>query len=359
MPPSDSPLTIRPMSTLPESSAQPNDALVESDPIGEMRMSFGDHLEELRSCVIRALVGVAGGTALAFYFGDHVLKVLLWPLLVVQSAHGFNPQLQALSPPSTFMVYMKVAFLAGLLAAMPWVLHQLWRFVSVGLYPRERKFVQALVWPSVALFAVGVLFLYFIVLPLMLQFFIVFNRAFPVPDLTPVGVQRWLLPEKTTTKTPEGSKELHERLRVVDSIPTDGDVGDIWFHSRTGRFVIKTPGGLRSIATEPGAGGSIIQSQFALDPYISFVLTLALAFGVAFETPVVVFFLTWTGMVPTETMSRGRRYVALIAVTVAAVLTPTPDLVGQLLLAVPIYLLFELGVLLSRIRDARVTRAAA
>jgi sec-independent protein translocase protein TatC len=95
-----------------------------------------------------------------------------------------------------------------------------------------------------------------------------------------------------------------------------------------------------------------MHSQFALDFYISFVLTLALAFGIAFETPIVVFFLSWTKLVPTAKMAAGRRYVLLAVVVTAAILTP-PDVISQLLLAGPMYLLFELGLVIARIIERR------
>ena len=95
-----------------------------------------------------------------------------------------------------------------------------------------------------------------------------------------------------------------------------------------------------------------MQSQFAIDYYVSFVLVLALAFGIAFETPIVVLFLAWSRLVSTRTMARGRRYVLLGTVVVAAVLTP-PDIISQLLLALPIYLLFELGLLVARTTERK------
>ena len=102
----------------------------------------------------------------------------------------------------------------------------------------------------------------------------------------------------------------------------------------------------------PGTTSDPMQSQFAVDFYISFVLMLALAFGIAFETPVVVFFLAWSGIVPTATMVRSRRYILLGTVIASALLTP-PDIISQMLLAGPMYLLFELGVLVARFAERK------
>ena len=107
-----------------------------------------------------------------------------------------------------------------------------------------------------------------------------------------------------------------------------------------------------SISLETGVSGHVMRSQFAIDFYISFVLMLALAFGIAFETPIVVFFLGWTGIVPTATMVRGRRYVLLGTLVASAILTP-PDIISQMLLAGPMYLLFELGIGIARLVERR------
>src|SRR5262245_29513373 len=114
----------------------------EADPVDAARMSFGDHLEELRSCLIRALIGIALASAVALWFGRTVLAVLFWPLFMVQRANVMQPRLQSLSPTDAFSAYFKMSLLAGLIISMPWILHQAWRFVASGLYPRERQFAR-------------------------------------------------------------------------------------------------------------------------------------------------------------------------------------------------------------------------
>jgi len=329
---------------------------LEPEQAEETRMSFGDHLEELRRCLVRGLFGVGAGVAFAFFFGDRVIEVVLFPLLMVQAANGLQPQLQALSPTSAFMVYMKIAMLAGIIVSMPWLIRQVWGFVATGLYVHERRFVKRLIAPSVGLFALGVVFLYFIVLPVALQFFISFNRAFGQPNVRPLGFQSWLVsapaPPLVSELVPD-KNEPRGRFPVLAQDPADAASGECWINAATGRLVCRTPAGLRSVAMDPSATGSVIQSQFALDQYVSFVLMMALAFGIAFETPVVVYFLASMGIVSLETMTRGRRYVILLIAIAAAVLTPTPDIINQLLLAVPLYGLFELGVWLARLRERR------
>ena len=319
------------------------------------RMSFGDHLEELRACSIRALLGVAIGTAFTLYFGREILEIIYRPLLVVQFTNGLQPRVLALSPTGPFSAYMRIGMMAGLLVTMPWVLYQAWSFVASGLYAHERRFVRLLAPASLALFVIGVLFLYYIVLPIVLQFLIGFNRTFGMPDLTPSALHALLqeagdaptVVPPTDTGTPAPLK-----LPVLSNDPHAPAVGDAWVNARTHRLLVQTAEGTWSAPLDPGPVASAMHSEFALEQYVSFVLLLALAFGLAFETPVVVFFLAWAGIVPVATLKRNRKIVILAIAVVAMVLTP-PDVVSQLLLGLPMYLLFELGVIAASTVETR------
>lgn len=316
------------------------------------RMSFGDHLDELRTCVVRALVGLVIATIFSLVYGREILEIIYRPLMIVQYANGLPPQLQVLAPTAAFTSFLKIGFLSGLILAMPWVIYQIWRFVALGLYRHERRFVRLLVPASLGLFVLGVVFLYFIVLPIVLQFFISFNQAFVTPDLTPTAFQKLLLsdrePTPTTTDILQGVQ-----LPILQEDPANPKSGDAWVNATTRRLVVQTDSGMMSTSLETGSSSTPMQSQFAIDFYVSFVLMLALAFGIAFETPIVVFFLAWTGIVTTAAMRRGRRYVLLCTVIAAAILTP-PDVISQLLLAGPMYLLFELGLLVARLAEGKV-----
>jgi sec-independent protein translocase protein TatC len=322
------------------------------------RMSFGDHLDELRNCLIRATLGMVLGAIVCLIFGKQILGILCQPLLFVQAVNDLQPRLQTLAPTTAFVAYLKIGFLSGLILAMPWVLYQIWRFVELGLYSHERRFVRSLIPASMGLFVVGVLFLYFIVLPIILQFFISFNKGFGMPELAPTTFQRLLLPERGfSPPVAEESDASELKLRLLKDDPETSADGDAWVNTTTGRLIIKTPTGVLSTPLEPGATSPTMHSQFALDYYISFVLVLALAFGIAFETPIVVFFLAWTRLVPTAKMVSGRRYVLFGAVVMAAMLTP-PDVISQLLLAGPMYLLFELGIVVARLTERKVPTEA-
>lgn len=314
-------------------------------------MSIGDHLDELRVSLIRALIGVAIATIGGFAFGKEVLGIICKPLLQVQYAHGLQPNAQVLSPPATFVAYLKVGFFSGLIVASPWILYQIWRFIASGLHRNERRFVKTLLPVSIGLFGLGVLFLYFIVLPVVLNFFISFNKNFDLPNLAPTGFQKLLLPDVVSEVVPDDNlATLEIPVRAED--PQDPKIGEAWVNSTTRRLVVSTPEGLYSAALEQGASAPFMRSQFAIDQYISFVLTLALAFGIAFETPIVVYFLARTGIVSIEGMRKARRYVFFGMVVMAAILTP-PDVVSQVLLAGPMYLLFEVGLIMASARGRK------
>jgi len=322
----------------------------EDDPFLHTRMSFGDHLEELRSCLIRALLGLVLAVAVSFLYAQQIVVLLYRPLYHVQKRSGVPAELMALSPSGPFLVYMKIAMLAGLILAMPWVLYQLWRFVSVGLYPKERKFAKSLMPATLGLFTAGVLFVYFVVLPLVLRFFLIFNSAFKLP-----GDDAATTTQVATAQTNSNSESLIEqgtRITVLEDNPPQAKPGDVWIHEPSGELRVQTAEDVLSIPMQPVARRSAVRSQFALDSYVAFVLLFALAFGLAFELPVVVFFLAWSGIVSAKVMGQGRRYVIMAIVVIAAILTP-PDAISQLLLAVPMYALFEAGLWIARITERR------
>ncbi len=332
-------------------SPQSRSGTARNDAVDEARMSFGDHLDDLRGRLIKAIAGVAVGTIIALIFGRDLLEIICWPLLMVQHANGIPPHLQVLAPTAAFIAYLKIGFLSGLILSMPWVLYQIWLFVTTGLYVHEQRFLKSLIPASLGLFMVGVLFLYFIVLPVVLTFFIRFNKAFDMPDLTPPVLQRILLPDPAPEPEPVEVFES-SRIPVLREYPTDPETGDMWINSTTRRLIVQTKTGPLSTPMESGASSTTMASQFALDFYVSFVLMLALAFGIAFETPIVVYFLVRSGIVPRATMARSRRYVLLGTVVAAAMLTP-PDVISQLLLAGPMYLLFELGLFVARVAERK------
>jgi sec-independent protein translocase protein TatC len=317
----------------------------------EGTMSFGDHLEALRSCIVRSLLGLAAGTLLSLVFAKKIMAFLLEPVLVTLDRAGQWAQIQALSPPDTFVTYLKMAILAGMIVAMPWVLMQIWEFVCVGLYERERRFVRMFTPVSVLLFAAGVAFMFYVVLPIVLNFFVKFGDQIVIEDLRPSRFQALLLAEETDPDQPQPSpRELAIPARQTD--PENAPVGSVWINTRRNLLCVQTGKGPFTVPMQRLDVAPAVRSQFGLKYYVSFVLALSLAFGLAFELPLVVLFMTTTQLVTVPQLVKSRRYVIFGVFLAAAFLTP-PDVISQLLLAIPMIFLFEGALVVSRVMARR------
>jgi sec-independent protein translocase protein TatC len=228
--------------------------------------SLISHLVELRERLLRAVIAV-----IIVFIPCAILHKTLFTLvatpLIEKMPQGTS--MIATSPVAPVMVPLKLAFMAAVFLAMPYVLYQAWAFVAPGLYKNEKRFAIPLVVSSIVLFYAGIAFAYFVVFPLMFAFL--------------------------TTATPEG-----------------------------------------------------VQMMTDMANYLDFVLLLFFAFGVAFEIPVATVLLAATGLVKIETMTKNRGYVILGIFVIAAFLTP-PDAISQSFMAIPMYLLYEIGIVLSRI----------
>ena len=231
------------------------------------RMSLADHIEELRSRLIKALLGLVLAAAVCLYFGESILDFVRRPLAQSLAAYGYSTDLNVLSPIEYFSIYVRVGLICGLILASPWIFYQIWSFVAAGLYKREKKWVRIFAPASLGLFIAGLLCLYYAVLPLTLRFFIRFGQGMASPLYT-------------------------------------------W------------------------------------DRYVSMVFNLALGFGIGFQTPLIVIFLAVTRLATLSQLRGMRKYVILSMLVLAAILTP-PDWQSQILLALPMLGLFELGLLAS------------
>ncbi|MGH9415791.1 MAG: twin-arginine translocase subunit TatC [Terriglobales bacterium] len=151
----------------------------EEEEVAASSMSFLDHLEELRRCIFRALVGVVLAFFVCFAYADQIYGFLEKPLLAALKLHGLDQRsLVYFNPIEPFNLYVKLALIAALFAASPWVLYQVWRFISPGLYRRERRYVVPFVLCTSALFVAGGAFAYEFAFPLALDFLIGYAHRF-------------------------------------------------------------------------------------------------------------------------------------------------------------------------------------
>jgi len=232
----------------------------------EKKLPLTTHLQELRKRLILSFIAVGGCFALCYTFAEKIFDILAAPLLEMMPEGG---SLIFTSVAEAFFTYMKVAFIAGLILASPFVLYQIWAFVAPGLYRHEKKYVVPFVLAGSFFFALGIFFGYYVALPVGFKFLLGFTTDFikPLPSM----------------------KE-----------------------------------------------------------YLSFSIKFLLAFGLVFEFPVVLVLLARIGVVDAKTLARQRKYAILLIFVFAAIVTP-PDIVSQVIVALPMIGLYELSILLSKL----------
>lgn len=230
----------------------------------EAEMTFLDHLEELRWRLIYALIGLVAATALCWIFIDYLIEFIL-----LKPARDAGADLQNLKPFGQLFMYFQVSIVAGLVLSIPNIFYQLWKFIAPALKKKERRYIFYIVIYSTICFLAGIVFAYYVMLPLTLQF----ASQFGSPD---------------------------------------------------------------------------ISNTFAIDEYLSIIISVMLAAGLVFELPMISFFLTKLGILTPQFMRKYRRHSIVVIMILAAFLTPGADPVSQLILAVPLVVLYEISILISK-----------
>jgi sec-independent protein translocase protein TatC len=239
-----------------------------SDPEQERalgKMSFMEHLGELRTRIVWALGSTAVGLVIAFFVTDPAMRFISRPLLKL------NTELVFTSPTEAFWTWMKVAMVLAVFISMPAILYQVWKFVSPGLHAHEKKYAAPFIIVGSLLFLIGGAFAMLVIIPYASNFLVTFGQE-------------------------KGWKPM-----------------------------------------------------ITVASYTDFVIKFALAFGLVFELPVVITVLALIGVVTPQFLSKNRKYAILINFILAAVLTPTPDMINQALMAGPLCILYEVGILCARL----------
>ncbi len=300
-------------------------------------MSLGDHLEDLRRRIILALLGIIPIFIVAFAMGQPLLKLLIDPARRQLKQGGQATTLLATAPFETFGTVVHLAVVVTVLVGAPWILYQLWKFISPGLYAHERRVVRLLIPFSGVLTILSMLFLYFVILPVILAFFIGFGA----------NVAGSL--DQQTAPVPEGI--VIPMVPVLSADPDPMEPGMTWINDTLmqQRYCVglKDDGTplIRSVQLTTDQG---IVQQYKISEYIRTVLNMGLAFAIAFQTPVVVIMLGWVGILDPGTMTKYRRH-AIAACSIAGALLTPADPLSMILLAVPLYLLYELGLFVLRV----------
>jgi len=201
-------------------------------------MSIGDHIEELRIRIIWSIIPPLPLAILFFFLADTIVRWFLIPLHIVLEDHGLPTQVQVLSPPEFLLAEMKIALGAAILAAGPWILIQLWKFVSPGLHIHERRFVYFLIPLSTLLGAGGLLLMYFFMLPVILDFMV------SLAGHVEVTVQTVTIGESISSVS----------YPLLEAQPTIAAAGDAW---------VKLPEGVLHIAI-PTTDGTLPERPLQL-----------------------------------------------------------------------------------------------
>ena len=229
-------------------------------------MTFIGHLKELRSRIIRMFLFAGLILICCLPFTNYIYAFISAPLMELMPSGSSMIATEVASP---FLAPLKITFFVSLLISIPYMLLEIWSFIAPGMYKNERTFASGIILSSLILFYSGILFAYFIILPLVFSFFM--------------------------GSTPEG-------------------------------IVLMTD----------------------ISRYLDFTFSIFFAFGFSFEIPILIILLCWTGISSVDSLVAKRPYILISCFVFGMLITP-PDIISQILLAIPAYLLFELGLIGSRL----------
>jgi sec-independent protein translocase protein TatC len=239
-------------------------------------LTFWDHLDVLRSSIIRMIVAAVVMGIAAFFLKDWLFSIVLAPKdssFITYRLLGVEPfsiQLVNTGLTEQFMIHMKVALMAGILIASPYIIYLLFRFISPALYENERRYSVRITVTAYVMFLVGVVVNYLLIFPLTVRFL--------------------------------GTYKVSEEVVTMLTITS----------------------------------------------YIDTLLMMSLVFGIIFEIPVISWLLAKAGMLKASWMTKYRRHAIVTILIIAAIITPTADIMTLIIVSLPIWLLYEISILLVR-----------
>lgn len=327
----------------------------ETDP-DEVRMTLGEHLEELRSRLIKALLAVVVCTILCYIFVDQIMGFLTSPLYAALRQQGQLSRIVQTNPSEAFITSLRVSIIVGAILSAPISLWQIWGFVAAGLYSRERRWVRRFAPTSIALFFLGAAFLFIVCSPLLLSFLISYQNQLPNYE----DLSGWVLGQPPALKpAPEQAPwPTTQPIPMFESDPHPSPEGVPWLNLRTREVRMRVGDKYYSVShLQEVERVNRVESMISISEYVMFILQLAAAFGVGFQVPVVVAFLATLGIMTAAQMGSMRQYIWFGMAITAAVITP-PDITSMMLLLLPMALLLEIGLFVARLIERRRAEAA-
>jgi sec-independent protein translocase protein TatC len=252
-------------------------------------MSFLDHLEELRWLLVRSSIAIVILAVAVYFVSDYIFnEIIFGPTKVdfityrffCDASHylGFAETICIEELPFTIQnttmegqvnVFVWTCITAGFILGFPYILWEVWKFISPALYEKERKYAKVFVFTASLLFFTGVLFGYYVIVPMSVNFVATFSVA------------------------------------------------------------------------------EVVKNEFNLESYISMIKTSVIAGGLFFELPIIIYLLTKLGLVTPTFLQNTRKYAVVIVLIISAIVTP-PDVVSQITVAVPMLLIYEISILISK-----------
>jgi sec-independent protein translocase protein TatC len=268
----------------------------------DRKMAFTEHLRELRTRLRNSILALIIGVGITYFFAQPLFALLCQPFIDAYRDNGLGQaQLEFASLTEPFWVYFKVSMYAGIFLASPVIFHQLWSFIAPGLYSKEKRIALPFAFFSAFFFTGGALFCYVYVFPVAFKFFLSYSNANISQMQDVLGV--------------------HVNVSVADPLK--------------------------------------VHANIFMEQYLDLSTKMLLGFGLIFEMPLLIFFLSYAGLVTHRSLWKFNKYAIVLSFVIGAILTPGPDVVSQLLMATPMIVLYNLSILIAFVVTRRKEKAAA